>query len=296
MLEAQRFVDPHAHLWDLSTGWYPTAALAPDDPLVEAISEVMGDFTKVCGRDFLVPDYLAMASNVCVDKLVHVTCAEVPPRWADETAMAQRWHDEYGLPNAAIGYVSFDQSVADVESDLDQHQQFDVFAGIRHAQGIDYSDDDVLDRLAILERRGLMYDAVAHEHDLASAAQAARRCDGMRFVVEHTGWPTSTTSETFDTWRAGMTSFAEPTNTAVKISGLGMVMHDWTVEDLRPWIEATIDIFGVDRCMFATNFPIDGIYSTYAELLDAFLKLSEAFTDAEREQLVATNAERWYGI
>ena len=97
-------------------------------------------------------------------------------------------------------------------------------------------------------------------------------------------------------WREGMRAIAEPGNVSVKISGLGMMKHDWTVEDIRPFVLDTIDIVGVDRCLFASNFPVDKLYSDYATLWRAYDEITEAFTEAEREKLFRTNAERDYRI
>ena len=107
---------------------------------------------------------------------------------------------------------------------------------------------------------------------------------------------TATDPETFRSWRRGMEAMAACPNAAVKIGGLSMVVHRWTPEDLRPWIEATIDAFGTDRCMFASNFPVDWIYSEFATLLDAFTEITSGCSKDERQALFVTNAERWYRI
>jgi predicted TIM-barrel fold metal-dependent hydrolase len=118
----------------------------------------------------------------------------------------------------------------------------------------------------------------------------------MSWIVEHTGWPTATDPETFKAWRNGMEIMAACPNAAAKISGLSMALHRWTTEDLRPWIEATVEVFGTGRCMFASNFPVDWIYSEFATLLDAFSEITSGYSKDERQALFVTNAERWYRI
>jgi L-fuconolactonase len=61
-----------------------------------------------------------------------------------------------------------------------------------------------------------------------------------------------------------------------------------------PWIEPTIELFGVDRCMFASNFPVDGMHGTFDDLYTAFSTVTRGLDPAARDQLFATNAERVY--
>ena len=75
-----------------------------------------------------------------------------------------------------------------------------------------------------------------------------------------------------------------------------MVKHDWATEDLRPWVEASIELFGADRCMFASNFPVDWLFSNFDELLGAFINITKGYSAEEREKLFVTNAERTYRI
>ncbi len=75
-----------------------------------------------------------------------------------------------------------------------------------------------------------------------------------------------------------MRALAGPDNTVVKISGLGMVDHRWTVESLRPWVLECIDAWGVERSFFGTNWPVDRLYSSYGDLVDAYRELVSDFT------------------
>jgi predicted TIM-barrel fold metal-dependent hydrolase len=99
-----------------------------------------------------------------------------------------------------------------------------------------------------------------------------------------------------ESWRRGMRRLAEKPNAAVKISGLGMVNWGWTEDSIRPLILETIDIFGVDRCMFASNFPVDKLYSTFDALYQSYERIAAGFTAEEQDKLFRANAERFYRI
>ena len=85
-------------------------------------------------------------------------------------------------------------------------------------------------------------------------------------------------------------------NVAVKISGLGMMFHDWTVQTIRPFVIDTITIFGVERSMFASNFPVDGMYSSYDVLWNAYLDIVRDLPADDLACLFHDTAERIYRL
>ena len=93
-----------------------------------------------------------------------------------------------------------------------------------------------------------------------------------------------------------MKRFAEAPNLTVKISGLGMRDRNWSVESIRPWVVETIEILGVDRCMFGTNWPVDRLYSDFGTLMGAYRTIIREFSHDEQEILLCRNAERYYRI
>ncbi|WP_162938638.1 amidohydrolase family protein [Mycobacterium kyogaense] len=288
-----RIVDPHVHLWELKTGWYPLL-----DPQTDTSGQDhgVGPFGKLQGSDFLLPDYFGHASGYDVAKIVHVTAAQAPPTWPDETRYLEELGAEQGYPHGIIGWTDFDRPVAEVDAELAAHSEFSRFRGLRHQTVVDYTSDHVLECLGVMDRRGLIYDTVAHEDSLPDAAKAARSFPNMSFVLEHTGWPSSGDKGVFEQWRTGMREFAASPNTAVKISGMGIPLRGYDLEQLRPWVETAIETFGVERCMFASNFPVDWLFTEYSTLFEIYESLVSSFTEDERRAMFADNAERWYRI
>ena len=91
-------------------------------------------------------------------------------------------------------------------------------------------------------------------------------------------------------------TLAEFENVSVKISGLGMFDRNWTVDTIQPFVLQTIEAFGVERCMFGSNFPVDGMMSSYSRLWAAYSQITDSFSENERSALFCTNAERIYRI
>jgi predicted TIM-barrel fold metal-dependent hydrolase len=281
-------------LWKLANGWYPgldgsSRGAATDDHGV-------GDYTKISGRDYLLEHYLADAKSINVVKLVHVTAAQAAPSFPDETRWLQALSDNSGIAIAIVGKTHLTRPIREIEAELAEHARSPNFRGIRNEEGIVFGSRETYAAFEVMQRMGLLYDVVAHEDQLMEAATLASRFPGMPFVLEHTGWPRSADRRTYQAWCDGIRAFAAQPNTVCKISGLGMVMHRWKTADFAPWVLHALEAFGSDRCMFATNFPVDSLYSSYERLLEAFGELTHGLSTEERDAVFAVNAERVHQI
>ena len=93
-----------------------------------------------------------------------------------------------------------------------------------------------------------------------------------------------------------MRELAAAPNVVVKISGLGTVDWNWTLESIRPFVLQTIEAFGIPRCMFASNFPVDKLYGDFDTLYAAFREITKHFSLDERQMLFHDNAARYYRL
>jgi predicted TIM-barrel fold metal-dependent hydrolase len=149
---------------------------------------------------------------------------------------------------------------------------------------------------AQLRDYSLSFDLQLYPSQMAEAANLAARHPETAIILNHAGMPVDRDEDGLAQWRGGMKQLAAQPNVSVKISGLGMVDWHWTTETLRPFVLDTIVIFGPRRCMFASNFPVDSLYSDFDTLFDAFDTIVADFTDAERRALFAENARRIYSL
>ena len=124
----------------------------------------------------------------------------------------------------------------------------------------------------------------------------AHKFPNVMIVVDHTGLPEERTDEYFEQWKRGMAVAATCDNIRWKISGLGMADNNWTVDSIRPYVLTSIETFGVERCFFATNWPVDWLWSTYDELVDAYTEIISGFSHDEQTALFSKNAEALYRI
>lgn len=294
-------VDCHHHLWDLGRHRYEWLQA---DPIFDTF---LGDYTQIC-RDYLIDDYLTDAGTVGITKSVHVQCEYDPADPAGETRWLQGIADRHGFPHGIVGYANLARP--DVGALLEAHAAFPNTRGIRQnlnfdpndprrcfADRGDYLTDDAWWRgFSLLERFGMTFDLQVLPRQMADAYAGLSSHPGVTAIVDHVGLPLDRDRASMEVWRAGMRDLARLPNTAVKLSGFAMMDPSWTDESVRSIVLEVIEMFGVDRAMFAGNFPVDGLYAGYEELYGSYLRATDGLETHERQALFAGNAERIYRI
>ena len=105
---------------------------------------------------------------------------------------------------------------------------------------------------------------------MAAARDLARRHPELQVVLQHIGFPRSRDDEYFANWSAGMRTLAEAPNVTCKISGVAMTDPRFTPASLQRWIDTSLEVFGPDRCVLGSNWPVDRICSSYDVIMDIY--------------------------
>ncbi|WP_405763047.1 amidohydrolase family protein [Streptomyces sp. NBC_01420] len=284
MTPGPRIVDAHHHVWDLSVrdqDWITGEALAP------------------LRRDFTLADLEpeARAAGVSATVLVQtVTVAEETPEFL---ALAESSE----LVAGVVGWSDLTApDIADTLAALRELPGGDRLVGLRHqVQGEPDPEwllrPDVLRGLAAAADAGLVYDLVVLPHQLPAATRAAAALPGLVFVLDHAGKPPVATGRT-EPWAGDLRALAALPNTVCKLSGLVTEAdwRTWSTDDLRPYAETVIDAFGPGRLMFGSDWPVCRLAATYTEVLDTARDLIQDLGEEERAAVLATTAERVYGL
>ena len=149
---------------------------------------------------------------------------------------------------------------------------------------------------AQLVRQGLRFDLQAPWAQLAEAARLARDFPDARIILNHTGLPAARSRDGIAGWQNALKKLAACPNAAVKISGLGVPAQAWTVASNRDVVLAAIDIFGVGRSMFASNFPVDGLCASFDAIAIGLREIVRDFPAAEQRAFFHDNAIRIYDM
>jgi predicted TIM-barrel fold metal-dependent hydrolase len=293
-------VDPHQHFWNLSRNYYPWLC----DP--KPVHFRYGDYSSL-KRNYLPPDYLRDAAGLTIVKTVHVQANWDPSDSVGETRWLEEVAREYSYPHAGVGSAYFARD--DIERVLAGHAKSKLTRGVRNfpaaaakpsdaKRGEPGSMDDPKWRrgYALLEKYGFSFDVQTPWWHLDALAELARDFPTTQIVIVHTALPYDRSDEGLTGWRAALEMAAAQPNVAIKISGLGRPGLPWTLTANGPIIRDTINVFGPERCMFASNFPVDGLTGSFPVIYGGFRAAVSNRPVEERRMLFHDNAVRIYRL
>ncbi len=295
-----RFVDAHVHLWKLDHLSYPwlTPPFSDDGPngSVEAIA-----------HDYGLDDYFKDATGYNVTKIVHIDAGADAKDAINETRWLQSLADDgAGYPQAVVGFAALNDP--EVERVLAQHVMSKNVRGIRHIINWhpdpqrtytprDLLDDDAFAHgYALLAKYRLSFDLQIYPNQMTKAYQLAKANPDVPVIINHTGMPVDRDAAGIAAWKSGMALLATLPHVACKISGLGFIDRHWTEDGMRPVVLETIEKFGIERALFASDFPTDKLFNGFRRQLEFYDDVTRDFSASERDALFAGNAERIYRI
>lgn len=301
----QRIVDAHIHWWDLESNYYPWLMDRKDESEEGGLSGAASQ-----GQTYLARNYLEDARGYAIDSVVHVEAVWDPSDPIGETkwleGIAATGEDE-GLLGAIVGFA--DLASDSCEALLEGHAGYDKVRGIRQMlnrvednpalcwASEDFTCNDAwVGNFALLRKYDLGFDLMCFSNMMHRMADLARMHPDTMIYLEHAGMPHEFDDDGVARWRSGMKALAANENVVAKLSGLGTTIANWTEESIRPFVLETIDIFGIDRVMFATNFPTDAQFGDMDSLIQAYLSIVRGFSRTERDKIFADNAIRHYRI
>ena len=285
------FVDTHVHFWDLDHPELEYSWLAPD-----AIHPILGDIGAIKFPLFDGAAYAREIDGANVSKAVHVQAAIGSRDAVDETRWLEQQAEASGFPHAIVADANLKSpELADV---LDRHADASPrLRGIRDFSDGDYLvDADFARGYALLGERGLVCDLDCFWENMHKARDLAQRHPETVLVLDHAGFPLERTDEYSANWKRGISILAEAESAICKISGLGMGDAQWSAESIRPWVMHCIEAFGVERCFFGTNWPVDKLFSPFGDVVAAYAEIVADFSAGEQRALFSGNAERVYRI
>ncbi len=275
-------IDAHQHFWQLSQPFDYRWLDAPDHAPIR--------------RDFLPDDLLPHLRAAGVDYSVFVQTQHdlAENRWALGLA------DQHPFIAGVVGWVDLQSEAC--EEQLLEMRRHPKFVGVRHITQ-DEPDDEfilrpaVVQGLKVLEKHGVPFDLLFYARHLPHAPTLARQVPGLPLVIDHLSKPDVARRVVFD-WVMALRAAAACPNVYCKLSGL-VTQADWQgwkPADLRPYVRAAVELFGPERCMFGSDWPVCELAARYervhAALLDALGPLSEG----DREMIFGGTAARFYRL
>lgn len=285
------FVDTHAHFWDHSVAGLDWAWLKPGFTFRRWEGSASLDTPH-----YLPPDLRAEADGAGLAGVVHVHAADPDAHPAVETAWLQSVGDEHGWPDAIVG--SCNLAAPDAPGVLRRHADHGRFRGVRDPDALQQLDADaVAPGMDAAAELGASVELRRPHDDIDSLIEVAGRWPTTTIFLSHGCFPLTRTDADRASWAQAMRRLAPHENVVCKISTLaGASDPDWTVDTIRPWVLTAVDVFGPDRCVLGSNFPVDRLFGTYVGVTDAYRQSLAELAPQEQAAVLHGTAERVYGI
>lgn len=294
----RRIVDAHHHLWDLEACHYPWL-------MARGVRRFFGDPAPI-RKNYLVDDLRSDARDFELDASVHIQVGVAEGDEVRETAWLQATADREGLPTAIVAYCDLEhESAPEV---LAAHRAFDRVRGVRQIIGRADAEDAQtgsgslvddrtwLEHFRLLGKLGLSFDLQLTPPQVHRVAAVLSRTPGTNVALCHCGSPWDQTPAGLASWREGLCLLADMPNVYCKISGLGMFDHDWTTDSIRAIVETCIEVFGPERAMFGSNFPVDKLHARYSRIWRAFEDIVSGLPDTDQAWLFGGTARAFYRL
>ncbi|MDE0941386.1 MAG: amidohydrolase family protein [Alphaproteobacteria bacterium] len=295
-------IDSHHHLFDLREVYYPWLTDHHEEHFL------LGNY-EALKQNYGPADFRADAAPLRVVKTVHVEAETDREAQVAETEWLLTQSASHGLPDAIVAHAWFhEDNSADI---LAAQASIPAVRGIRskpitapnaaHRDAVagapgSLQDPAWRDGLGRLRQHGLSWDLRVPFWHLVEAAEVCALYPDLAIVAEHTGLAWDRSAAGLAEWRRGMVALAAMEHVHLKISELGLAGAPWDYDDNRTLVREAIEIFGFDRCMFASNFPVAKLRIGYVDQVSAIAHMIKDCSKAERGALFHDTAKRFYRL
>ncbi|MBU2532545.1 MAG: amidohydrolase family protein [Alphaproteobacteria bacterium] len=293
-------IDAHHHYWDPAANYHPWLR---DEPMIPFR---YGDYSSI-RKPFMPTDYARVAAGFDV-----VATVTMEGEWDEADPVAESaWMsgvaERHGKPAAHVARAFLHQDNA--AGILAAHAQFPIVRGIRHKPASapspgavergtpgSMSDPDWQRGYQGLAAHNLHFELQAPWWHVGELMDLIARFPETPVVINHGFMPIDRSADALVHWREAIALASTAPGVTMKISGIGIAGKPWTLGDQKPVIEALIEAFGPRRCMFASNFPVDGLVGSFAQIYDGFRAATAGCTRDERLAMFHDNAVRIYRL
>jgi predicted TIM-barrel fold metal-dependent hydrolase len=277
-------IDTHQHLWDLSRvelSWHG------EEPLLQ--------------RDFVSEHYLEATAGLGITKAVYMEVDVVPSHHRAEVEYITEVCrcDDYPTVAAVVSCRPESDDFPDYLASLGTNP---YIKGLRRVLHVDETppghclQDPFVRGVRLLGEYGLLFDICIRPQELEHAARLIDLCPDTTFVLDHCGNPD--VCGNLSAWKAGVAEVAERENVFCKVSGFVTTVRkgEWTPRDLAPVVDHVFAEFGADRLLFAGDWPVCTLATSYKGWFDALAVVIQSRSEEEKRRLFHDNAARLYGL
>jgi predicted TIM-barrel fold metal-dependent hydrolase len=280
-----KVVDSHQHLWDLKKFRLPWTAASP-----------------ALARDFTMRDYLAATAGIPIEKSVYLEVDVEPSQQQAEidyvAGLCRR--GEGPLAAAVISGRPAADNFRDYITPFKGHPHIRGLRQVLHGDSTPQGtclQKSFIAGIQYLGELGLSFDICMRAPELPDAARLIDACPGTSFILDHCGNADVRLKDQI-AWKHDIAAVAQRKNVVVKVSGIiaRATPGKWTVDDLAPIVNHTLDVFGPDRVMFGGDWPVCTLGASYKQWFDALREIVANRPETEQRRLFHDNAVRHYRL
>ena len=276
-------IDSHHHLWDRSREEFDYSWQENDE------------LQAIC-RSFLPGDLEPLINSTGIGGTVVVQTQHD----LRENDWALQLAETYDWILGVVGWV--DLASPQCEEQLLQFKDHPKFVGVRHVTQ-DEPDpdfiirDDISRGLAVLDKHQVPFDLLFYLKHLKHAETVAHRFPGLPLVIDHLGKPDIKSGQ-LDAWRSDLSRAAQHPNVHCKLSGLitEADWETWHTDDLQPYVNTAIELFGAERCMFGSDWPVCRLAGSYSRVVDSLQACIAGLNEQDQQQVMGKTALRFYRL
>lgn len=291
----QKVIDSHFHIWRQKDQPWLVGPMVP---------RIFGPYEPI-RRDYPIEEFLEDQSGSGVEKGVYVQTNWAKQDFEKEVVFVSETAKRTGWPHAVVGYA--DMTVDDVRPQLDRLVKYPLLRGVRMqlhwhetpafrfaADARHVIDPTVRANVRRLKDYGLSFDLQLFPKQMEDGLQLVGENPETSFILTHCGMLTASDTATVEEWHAGLATLARAPNLYAKLSGLGTFVHRNEPELIALIYDAAIEILGSDRLMFGSNFPIEKLWTSHADLIAAHRAAAARHSAADQANIFWNTAQRVY--
>ena len=292
-------IDAHHHFWDPIKNDHPW--LKPD----VLIPFRYGDYTAI-KRPYYPKEYFLDTGDIRVVETCYMETEWNPEDPTGESNFITAVARETGFPNAVVGQAWLHHD--DIDAVLKAQSAYVLMRSVRHKPEGPTSPQEVgksrtlmsdakwRKGYELLQKYNLMFDLQTPWWNLPEAIALANDFPDTTIILNHTGLPAERSHAGLAGWHKHMSALAECANVAVKVSGIGLKGQPWTVENNGWILSEVMSMFGPERILFASNFPVDSLCGSFTDIFEGFMTVAamKGYSHAAQRKMFHDNAKRIY--
>jgi predicted TIM-barrel fold metal-dependent hydrolase len=290
-------VDAHHHIWGRA-----------DQPWLQGptVPRIFGPYEAI-KRDYPIDEYLQDIAGCGVEASIYVQTNWAKERCVEEVEWVQSIAEQNGWPHGIVSFVDLQDDGA--AATMNAQSQYSLMRGVRQqlhwhentlyrfASRPDEMNTPAFRRnFARLQEYGWLFELQVFSSQMKDGAALAAAFPEVTLVLEHAGMPEDLTPTGLQAWRDGMKRLADQPNVNTKLSGLGTFIHRNDPSHIGAIIGETIEIFGPQRCVWGSNFPIEKLWTDYASIVSAVRQAIAHLDDTAQDAVLSGNARRLYRL